>query len=522
MPKRPECWMDGRRRLCVLGALMLALWVNFGVSYAAAPTLQWTIRDNEAGAELKLSWPVSIVVKHRENKNEIIISANKPLGALPINEWQMQLKKYLLNVRYGYDTLLFELLPDIEYQIESNTRNIVIKLTQTQKKDSPVNAGFSADDQALQAARVRFLRGIALLDQGLPCEAIAEFRVLTTDQPQNENFKLNLARSRQLCGAWRDALQDYDAISQYPSVRVEVEKNRNAILREHGSYLSVNGLRRQAKDTDTQSNFGLRGRALLGDANAFEATYEQRDIATERAPRFSGTRRFGAATLLWMDGTREYAVGATTNEDVIGVNAHAVLGAGDWRYRSRLAISESYTAYAEGLVGYATRDRAELSVNWQRGSAATAQVGGAVNRYHLRDQYQSGRGIAIFGYGTLLLTDQSQDFQWMLRYALDAEKVSAIPILESQLQALPLSSRQLHSLALEYQHRNPDRWLFSAAAGYAYDVLNSGGPFAGVNFNFLAFEPWETALSANHTQDWQRKSSSRVNQIELKVKYGFL
>ncbi len=381
----------------------------------------------------------------------------------------------------------------------------------------PIDAETSA---ALR--RLRLTKARLLMETGDADGAKAELEALLKEVPTSIEVMAALAGVETQLGGWRRAVGLYDrALGLNPDdpslVRAKAE-----LLREYGPRVRVDIDRRKVKKADRQIVARATGEMLAGGSIAGFA-FEGNDLDAPVVRRLNGVlenfdgRRFRGEGYVSLD----HEAGGVTRLSLIG--GTGIVGAGirhtrslaDGTLRLALIAQDPYWDVVDGLVNEARTDRVQvgyekiLGTGWRIAGRLAAGRYGVEGRSDVAQFIGPGFELAY----TAIQGPPSVTFA----YGLDAEylggRKTAVDSLGAEYPLLSVTSREVHSGTVGVSGTLSTLTRYSVYGGYAYDRLNSDGPFLGAELAYEPYTSFELGLVASHSLTASRGTDSTVTRF---------
>ncbi len=377
-------------------------------------------------------------------------------------------------------------------------------------------------EAAAQARRLRLTQARLMMETGDAEGAKAELQGLLAEVPDSIEVMSSLASVETQLGGWRRAVGLYDrALGLNPDdpslVRAKAE-----LLREHGPRVRLDLDHRKVKKADRQivarvSGEALAGTSLVGfavEANDLNAPIVRRPAGAIES--FDGKRFRGEGyTVVDHDAgglTRFSLIGGT---GVVGAAVRHTRALAEGTLRVGLIAQDPYWDVVDGLVNEARTDRAQVA--YERLLGISWRVAGrlAAGRYGIKGDTDVAHFIgpafevaytAIPGPPSLTVA-----------YGFDAEylgsRQTAIDALRLEYPLLSVVSREVHSGTLGFSGSFSPALRYNLFGGYAYDRLNSAGPFFGVDVAYEPYTSFELGLAASHSLTASRGTDATLTRF---------
>ena len=387
----------------------------------------------------------------------------------------------------------------------------------TATPDPPVDA-----EAAAQARRLRLTQARLMMETGDAEGAKAELERLLAEVPSAIEVMTSLASVETQLGGWRRAVGLYDRALDLNPDDPSLVRAKAELLREHGPRIRLDLDHRKVRDADRQivakaAGEGLAGSSLVGfalEANDLNAPVVRRQNGTIES--FDGKRFRGEGyVVVDHDGgglTRFSAIGGT---GIVGGAVRHTRPLAEGTFRLGLIAQDPYWDVVDGLVNEARTDRAQIA--YERLLGTSWRVAGrlAAGRYGIKGDTDVAHFIgpafevaytAIPGPPSLTVA-----------YGFDAEylgsRQTAIDALRLEYPLLSVVSREVHSGTLGFSGSFSPALRYNLFGGYAYDRLNSAGPFFGVDVAYEPYTSFELGLAASHSLTASRGTDATLTRF---------
>ena len=508
--------------------LFASMGMGSNITIAEPPRTspQWDIQTIERGAEIKITWSKAVTVNVRRRDGEVTLGFSSALGEVPAARMMSQLPLYLRNIEYGYDTLLFEFKRGVSAQVLETGSGVTIVLTRPENRQShsATNSGVAADDADLEDAvqarqRLALLRAVARLEAGDVVRARRALEQLHRHDPEDVGVASALARAQEIGGAWRDAVQTASEIYKRNPDDPEAVALRDRLDASYGDRADVRFGFRHGDNRERQHSMGVKGRNLLGrhtyllwDIEHRELEYGEFVRADGDRQSFEGSRHTSAVGLGFVDGEQDYRIGLASDARTVGVEGRYELGGPGLSFAMSAGIDLPYTDSIEARIQHATRRGLDLFLRGTSTGQWFAAGGMGWRQYDVSNVGKVGssvRGSATIGYSFIAANT-------VISYSVDIERFADITTHEgTDIPLLPIRSRNVHGVAVEFQQKLTQVWRVRETIGYAYSEQGEHEPFA--HFSFMRTQPRsrELKVGANRTLDWKRAGGKAVTEVDL-------
>ncbi len=390
--------------------------------------------------------------------------------------------------------------------------------------DAEVAQAAPASDAEAAAAlrRLRLTKARLLMETGDADGAKAELEALLKEVPSSIEVMAALASVETQLGGWRRAVGLYDrALGLNPDdpslVRAKAE-----LLREYGPRVRVDVDHRKVKKADRQIVARVSGETLAGSSIAGFAL-EGNDLDAPLVRRLNGTiesfdgKRFRGEGYVSVDHekggvTRLSLIGGT---GIVGGAVRHTRQFAEGTLRLAAIAQDPYWDVVDGLVNEARTDR--VQVGYEKILGTSWRIAGrlAGGRYgvdgHSDVAHFIGPGFE------LAYTAYAGPPSVTFAYGLDAEYLGSRKVAADSFGAeyplLSVVSREVHSGTVGVSGTVSSLTRYNLYGGYAYDRLNSDGPFLGAELVYEPYTSFELGLVASHSLTASRGTDSTVTRL---------
>lgn len=484
--------------------------------------------DGKEGGELRIEWKDPVTVRWKTGIQELSLSFNRPVGAVPLERLMREWAGYLRNIRYGYDNVLFEFDPTVETSISTHPKGVIVNLRR--RIEEPV---LTVQDDSIEISiqkrqRVRLLREVARMEAGQPCQAGVELEELKREMPRDETVLSELVRAQWLCGAWSDALRTVEEAlavkATANSARLETLKHE--IIRGHGEWFSVDVGNRQVGDREYDETVAVRWRNRIGRHRYMNLDLDNRSIRIDSVvgidgddTAFKGNRLLGGAIWEVTKGQWEVTSGVRSNVRKFGVEAGAKYSLEQASMGVSTGYNVPYADYVEGWVHYATRNSISSFVQGQLMNRLYGKLALGWNSYSVPGGGRSAE--SILASATVSATLSKHDPMWVVRYTADMEQFDDIQfgVTESNIPfaRLPVNDRKVHGIALDAKQEWAKQWRLETTLGYATGNQGEEGAFVFANISYGIAGPWRVMLRGSQTKDWNSEQIRDVTEKGVRI-----
>lgn len=543
--------------MCLLAVLLA---VPSGLR-AATPAMSVEASTTDGTARLRFLWPDRVTAKSAAEGEALVITVDRAVDAGAVRDAAAMLPSWIGTAVAEGGRLTLVPQPGRTATATVLPRGVEVRLVQTRvssgttKTDAPLLSGPApvqiaqapaspamigaitvvpgievaqaapAADAAETAAalrRLRLTKARLLMETGDAEGAKAELEALLREVPSSIEVMAALASVEAQLGGWRRAVGLYDrALGLNPDdpglVRAKAE-----LLREYGPRVRFDIDHRKVKKADRQIVARLSGETLAGGSIAgFALEGNDLNVPLVRMPNgalqsFDGKRFRGEGYL-----SVDHDKGGITRLSLIG--GTGIVGAGIRHTRPfaegtlRLAaiVQDPYWDVVDGLVNEARTDRVQagyeriLGTNWRIAGRLAAGRYGIDGHSDVAQFVGPGFELAY----TWMQGPPSITFA----YGLDAEYLGgrkvAVDSFGAEYPLLSVVSREVHSGTVGVSGTLSSFSRYNLYGGYAYDRLNSAGPFLGAELVYEPYTSFELGLVASHSLTASRGTDSTVTRL---------
>lgn len=493
-------------------ALIFALApVNSSAEPRATDSVQLRLEAgrHSRGLVLKLGWPASSRVLAKKNSRSLLLEFDRPLESRRLSRQIQQLKSWVKEGRYGYDSLLLTWQPGFEAKVQ-RTRNqvqVVLLATATRGEQTPKNPKPSA--KMPSNYRIQILQGETWLAAGEGRKAREVLFPLLMEYGENGDLLSALARAEEMMGNWPGAVAYYQRLAQNEKTALLARAEIKRLHRQFGSHLTVETGQKSTEDADDQTITSFSGRYHSGGRWSTEASLEQRDVDFSGAQNVVGETHSQRAQRKRLSLTANHTserghnteVGIIASESGPGLHLRQSLKHGDGESAAELNVNEAYWDYVEGIFNDASRDQLKLSHARTLTPRLRGQIAVEANQYHLEDHSNLARSSGAEVNLNYLVKDKNPVTE--MAYVFDHENISDLDnFTDTAGQAyspLPLTDRNAHSLALHVSDEVGSNGFYRTSIGYVNDADNSSGAFASGQLGLITDDGLELGLRASRS-----------------------
>lgn len=491
------------------------------VGQAAEPIVAWRVQADQDHAALSFRWSAPVTVNVTENGQELLLEFNRTVGVLPLEAIARDLRPYLTNVRFGFDTVLLEVSRPAQQRVFVTDYGVVVEFS--------IEAAVAAKAVEVNE-RLNQLRALALVETGDPCAARRQLQETVDEQWADAETHMAMGRANQLCGDRLSALQHYDAVGAEHALSETALTARRELLREYGSAMSLESWQRRATGGDEEDAVIVGGQWLLPEFGIIRADWETRWVSADELVSTTGNledidaiRHYGSAMVTHVRELHDFGVGLVSSDDSVGFRGKIESRTYPLLVGFDLGFDIPALDYVEGVVNRATKDTVLFRANYRPMQSVSGGGWISGNAYSLPTHDGVARSLAV---GAHVAAPLSRFWSGaVFRYSLDAEYVSdpwtVVGLGGAEVAPLPLQDREVHAFALETAASIRPDWDYVVSAGYTFDRLNDAGLFLSASMTYRGFAPLDVVGLAASSMDSSRSDTERVTQVGLRVMYGF-
>jgi len=495
-------------------ALCCMLWVT---TLLAQPnqgaTLTTQATDN--GMNINLSWSDPVQTSYHKDNNQLHMQFSKALGQTDLTRLLACCSEWLLNVQYGYDSLLLVLAPEVGANISRTETEVTVHLVRIFPKRETAAPLQQADDNDDQ---LNYLRAVSLLHTGDSHKARAILSQLSDKNPSNMTYLKSLALSEYRIGDWRAAYRHYDHVLSIDPEQKDVKQVKYQLIREHGGQLKFDSMMRMADNNkDEQKLIRLHANTLFSMDWRLSATLSRREIhidkATHHTPIASLTIREDVElSLSYYQQMQEQQLTLLSNESSIGVRFQLAHGFLAHQEGLLIAINEPVPEYIEGIAQPWKRHRFQVNFKRQYNKKASSSLDILTRHYyHHSEKIADTAGFR----GWLRYTLREYRPTFALAYAIDGEYVTKqhTPLNTSNknnqsASALRIHDHEVHTLRLELAHTFNHSLNLSTAGGYILDRYQGKAPFVNFGLRYAINKLFQVGFVFTNTLSFEQKTTN--------------
>jgi len=497
-------------------ALCCMLWVTtlLAQQNQDATLTTETIDDK---MNIHLSWSTPVQASYHQDKTQLHIQFSRALGQIDLIKLLECCSEWLLNVQYGYDSLLLVLAANVGANITRTETSVTVHLIlifPPQKLSTPLQQA-GHDDQ------LDYLRAVALLHTGELHKAHRILARLSDKNPSDMNYLKNLAVSEYRIGNWRAAYQHYDRVLSLDPEQKDVQQVKYQLIREHGGQVQFDSSQRMADNNDEQSLIRLRANVLFSMDWRLTGTLSRREIHLDETTHRTSSalvtiREDAELSLSYHHQMHEQQFTLLSNEANIGVRfqlAHGFLANQDGLL---IAINEPVPEYLEGMIQPWKRHRFQLNFKRQYNNKTASSLNILTRHYyHHHEKIADTAGFS----GWLRYTLREYRPTFAMAYAIDAEYAikQHTPLNSPAKNNTSVSDRrihdhEIHTLRLELAHTFNHRLNVSTIGGYTLDRYQGKAPFINVGLRYTIDKLFQIGLIFSNKLSFEQKTTN--NEVQ--------
>lgn len=554
-----------------LGVCLAALLSGMPEAGAAVAPMSVEASSNDGTARLRFLWADKVVAKPTSEGEVLVVTLDRDVDANAVRDAVAMLPAWIGAAEADGRTLKLMPKPGRSVAATVLPRGVEIRLTQTKpvpaspkaeatllsaspppltparvqvaqapagqtqpgmigavtvapERSNMAQAAPAATDAETAAAqrRLRLTKARLLMETGDAEGAKAELEALLREVPSSIEVMAALASVETQLGGWRRAVGLYDrALGLNPDdpslVRAKAE-----LLREYGPRVRFDIDHRKVQKADRQIVARLSGETLAGSSIAGFAL-EGNDLDAPLVRKKNGAiesfdgKRFRGEGYVSLDHekggvTRLSLIGGT---GIVGAAARHTRSFADGTLRLAAIAQDPYWDVVDGLVNEARTDR--LQVGYEKILGTNWRIAGrlAGGRYGIEGHSDVAHFIGP-GF-ELAYTAFSGPPSVTFAYGLDAEYLGsrkvAVDAFGAEYPLLSVVSREVHSGTVGVSGTMGSLTRYNVYGGYAYDRLNSDGPFFGAELVYEPYTSFELGLVASHSLTASRGTDSTVTRL---------
>jgi tetratricopeptide (TPR) repeat protein/lipopolysaccharide biosynthesis regulator YciM len=371
-----------------------------------------------------------------------------------------------------------------------------------------------------QKLRIELLRAEMMVGRGQIQQALAKYKALEAEYPDNPYPKLGQASIYNYMGFQQHALRNLDGASAVAPENKDIARVRKRIYDRHRTQVTAGVEWRQTQDAEEGFMTTVKGHKLLKNYDKIGFVYDHFFYEMDNAFDLNGNAG-PVDESAWMaeiyyhhifDNGNVGEIGLIGSNSGAGVEgAYSVPGfMGALRFFGE--YNKPFWILGQGIVTDSNRDRLGVYQDMRYGENLFGGIGTHYVRYTVDsgdDEVADGIGVnALLGYRLPQFTKP----ELRLIYGFDGEYLFDDSEFYTRggntFRPLPIFSREIHSFALNVRDDlSYENFWWEVYGGYAVDRLGGHGPFAGGELNYLLNDSWlatlrgSSTLSSNATGD---------------------
>lgn len=463
------------------------------------------------GGEWRLSWDRNVTVDVEQDGRELILRFDRSLGEVDLASLQQAFPGLIESARYGYDSLVVRVAPQVEQSVLVRKRSVSVRLTVRQSEEPLCTQG-----QLSAPARLRYLAAVAQLELGQLDAARAELDALREECPGSGDVHAASGRLEERAGRW------YLALDHYENARAagftQHEPAEASLRRQHDAHAEVKVLRSEDKQDARRVSKSFKFKQPVSDSNRLSLTLSHHDLhladiagGTSQPDKQIVESRFALESVA---GERELqTLAVNVLPGVIGGGYRYHHFADDARTEFSVEINALDTTDITRMAQVGRRDVLAFQQSRYRSELVSVSYGLDVVRYHgLWDQTQwAGGYTATVDY---LVLQQPVDV--FAKYALDGENVREKTPAQGATQTAPLPQDfENHSLAGVLAAPLLTDAHVTLELGYTWDRLGGQGPYQALHVNSMSGALAAYGVVVRHG----RRDNSAVDDDVLEMEF---
>jgi hypothetical protein len=416
-----------------------------------------------------LSWDGPVEFTTSSTTRELTIRFNRTVGAPVLDSLAQQFPLWIDGATAGFDSLLIRSIQEVNYAVEKNGNDILVRLTP--RGAAPV----SEATERKADFRLDILRAQLLSRTGKDQQALELLDRIEADYPTETLVGLSRGEIHLRNFRWRQALADYKQVMKLDPKNESAEDGiNNLLIATQKSNIRADASRRVVQGAQSEDIHQISGHFLFNDAFriGYAAAHNELNFRGVRTDAYRG-EVFGQYD--FMNGTLlrgGFLASEKTRGGMFQFDVPIALGL----FHFQADYQRPFWEFAEGIGEGGTRDRIEIRRQQELGPGFAIRGGAAANRYGLGAQKNSATSLAYdagvvktFGYLRVV----------GFEYLFDSEyrKTHNNP-------ALPLVSRQVHGADAFFDFDLYRRLRMEGVGGYTLDQKGGRGPFYGGRITF--------------------------------------
>ncbi len=500
----------------------LALCCTFWVSTLPAQQNQGATLTTQAsgdGINIKLAWNAPVRTSYYKDKNQLHMQFSKALGQADLTRLSVCCSAWLLNVQYGYDSLLLVLTPEAGANVTRTETEVTVHLIRI-FSNTPSPPPEDSDDQ------LNYLRAVSSLHAGDSHKARAILVQLSDKTPSNMAYLKSLALSEYRLGDWRAAYRHYDRVLSLDPEQKDIKQVKYQLIREHGGQLKFDSMMRMADNNKNQQKLiRIHANTLLSMDWRLSGTLSRREIhfdKTTHHPSIASLtlRDDVELSLSYYHQMQEQQLTLLSNESSIGVRFQLANGFLAHQNGLLIAINEPVPEYIEGIAQPWKRHRFQLNFKRQYNKKVSSSLDILTRHYyHRREKIADTAGFR----GWLRYTLRTYRPTLAVAYAIDGEytikqhaPVKTPNRKNQSASGLRIRNHEVHTLRLELAHTFNHSLYLSTAGGYILDRYQGKAPFINIGLRYAINKLFQVGFVLTNTLSFEQKTTnSEVREITI-------
>lgn len=459
---------------------------------------------------ITLQWNRPVRIDYQINDGELLIRTDHPLGTIDLKKIMQALQSWLIDVRYGYDSILFVAKNDIGYDVKAGRTETKIALVS-------VNQNVENSEESVPntetTQRLEYLRGLTFLSQGEWIAAEAVFKALVRDEPAKVEYLRALAYTSRQLGNWREAIVLYEQVLQIVPNDKDARRERNELRRENADRVNAESSYIHAPNEHLSSS-RVSFHHLINPSWSAKLVADKLYFTTRAARADDGALRLftGAQHFVTISVQHKSKPAHTMTEVAllhhssdIGfrlVNRQGVPGAS---WQAAFSYKEPDHKHMESLVYNGWRDQVAVQREFQMLPAVISTFGLAYNRYGLEEvDVATSRSFTMSLRYPLYTRSPFMDLSYTIAGEYVNHQEKRVDGRGNTFYRLPISTVEVHTLGLGIADNFSYNVRAGSDIGYAADRFGSQGFFWGLNIDWQPSELLRVGMMLRRTKLWLR------------------
>lgn len=357
--------------------------------------------------------------------------------------------------------------------------------------------GSQVSDQHL---RIELLKAEIMLGKGDYTQALAKYKALEIEYPENPYPLIGQASINNYQGFWENALQKLDKAQTIEPDNRDVARVRKRIFDLKRTQLTAGIEYRSTNDIESGPVSVLRGHKLLDNYDKVGFNYEHFFYEVENAVRMNGvigdyrSNAFLAELYYHHNLANNHRVEASVHGSRSGAGgslAYVLPGVTGGPLKFFGEYNKPFWFLGQGMVNDSARDRAGFIQQLLLSNQWFGNIGATVNRYTYDGNEEVAKSIGVNGslgyrFAQFTQPDVSIIYGFDGDYLFDEDVSRTVGGLT--FQPFPIQKREIHTLALNLRDDTMEDFWWELYGGYAYDRFGGRGVIAGGELNYLFTE----------------------------------